>query len=245
MKGVGLHLRAILIASVLLLGGCGGLFCFQVSGPITQWDYHISPFQKIRVYNSPQIYINQGVTQSVVVESEENMFHALQFHIDPFAKLLYIDFDETCIDDIDHFKIFITVDTLKVVDLRQGGEVWVEDIMKTDSLFILISGDAEVNVANLMTEEVFVNISGSGEVRLTALDTIENMNCNFSGIGSYFGYDAVCRNAVVDVSGAGLIQTTVSQNLEVNVSGQADVYYRGYPTIIENISGTGQVIDAN
>ncbi|MFT4595337.1 MAG: hypothetical protein ACI9CU_000007 [Polaribacter sp.] len=121
MKGVGLHLRAILIASVLLLGGCGGLFCFQVSGPITQWDYHISPFQKIRVYNSPQIYINQGVTQSVVVESEENMFHALQFHIDPFAKLLYIDFDETCIDDIDHFKIFITVDTLKVVDLRQGG----------------------------------------------------------------------------------------------------------------------------
>jgi hypothetical protein len=77
-----------------------------------------------------------------------------------------------------------------------------------------------------MAEEVFASISGSGDVRITALDTIENVNCNFSGIDSYFGCNAVCRNAMVDVSEAGLIQTTVSQNLDVKVSGQADVYYR-------------------
>ncbi len=147
----------------LFSGGCGGLFCYEVRGPITQWSYHISPFSKIRVYNSPQIYILQGDSQSVVVESEENMFQALLFHIDPFGERLYIDFDETCIDDIDHFKIFITVDTLKEIDLRAGGEVWVEDTMHTDSLIVLISGNAEANLDLLDANYIETNISGSGK----------------------------------------------------------------------------------
>ncbi|MGB0369006.1 MAG: GIN domain-containing protein, partial [Flavobacteriales bacterium] len=219
-----LFLSSILVFSlILLLQSCGNLTCYQVSGPITQWDYHIAPFQNIRVYNSPQIYIKQGNTQSVVVESEENMFQALLFHIDPFQKLLYIDFDETCVDDIDHFKIFITVDTLKSVDLRGGGEVWVEDTMKTDSMSILVPGNAEVNMNKVSAENILVDVSGTGTIRLESIDTLKTLDVAFSGIGSYFGYDALAKTVNVDVSGAGLIQTTVTDSLRVSISGQGEV----------------------
>lgn len=241
--------RVFIIAGVILglalTQGCGGLFCFEVSGPITQWNYHISPFQKIRVYNAPQIYITQGDSQSVVVESEENMFHALQFHIDPFKKLLYVDFDETCIEGIDHFKIFITVDTLKHVDLRGGGEVWVMDTMKTDSLSLVIQGDADIHVNKLLANQVLTEISGSGDIHLSGPDTIQNHSIAITGIGSVYGYDLNCNIVEVNVSGGALIQTSAHQLLDVNISGTSDVYYKGYPTITENITGNGQVIDAN
>lgn len=237
--------RLVLFLAALFIMGCGNPFCYEVSGPITQWSYHISPFQKIRVYNAPQIYITQGDSQSVVVESEENMFQALLFHIDPFDQRLFIDFDETCIDGIDHFKIFITVDTLKEIDLRGGGEVFVEDTMRTDSLAILISGDANATVSKLIANQVHGEITGTGDIRLTTLDTLERLSLNFPGIGSYFGYNAHTRNAYVEVSGGALVQTHVTQTLDVDISGTGNVYYRGNPAITQDISGNGQVIDAN
>lgn len=249
-----LEMRVIKLKSLVLIlctislvftNSCGNLFCFQVSGPITQWSYHISPFQKIRVYNAPQIYITQGDSQSVVVESEENMFHALLFHIDPFKKLLYVDFDETCIDDIDHFKIFITVDTLKEIDLRAGGEVWVEDTMITDTMNVFVSGDADVHLSYLKTSYMNTVIDGSGNMHYTGIDTVDLHEIDVSGIGSIFSYNLNCKRADIAVSGGALIQTSVQDTLTVDITGTADVYYKGLPFIQENITGNGQVIDAN
>ncbi len=229
----------------LLPFGCGNPFCFEVSGPITTWNYHISPFQNIRVYNSPEIFILQGDSQAVTVESEENMFHALLFHIDPFKKLLYIDFDETCIDDIDHFKIFITVDTLKGIDLRGGGEVWVNEQMVTDSMRISISGSADVSIGNLTADIIETDISGSGAVRLYGTDTVGSHQIDISGLGSVYSYGIPVQTTSVTISGGALVQTQTHQALDVSISGTADVYYKGHPTISETITGNGQVIDAN
>ena len=245
MKG---RWNAILIMiglALTLFQACGNLACFQVHGPITQWTYHIADFSKIRVYNSPQIYITQGDSQSVVVESEENMFHALQFHIDPFEERLFIDFDETCIDDIDHFKIFITLDTLKEIDLRGGGEVWVQDTMITESLNLLVSGSADINFDLLDANMVTTDISGSGNVRLIGSDTAQSHKIKVSGLGSVFSFEMPCRSVDIEVSGGALIQTSVQDSLNVKITGTCDVYYKGYPSINEDITGNGQVISAN
>lgn len=234
-----------LTIGLLLSNGCGSLFCFEVSGPITQWSYHISPFSKIRVYNAPEIYITQGDSQSVVVESEENMFHALLFHIDPFKELLYIDFDETCIDDIDHFKIFITVDTLKEIDMRAGGEVWVENTMATDSIKVFISGSADVHLNNLDANYMRTDISGSGNMHYNGFDTIGLHEIDISGIGSVYSYGLDCNVADVNISGGALVQLTAHQLLNIDISGMGEVHYKGQPIITQNIAGNGSVINAN
>ena len=41
MKGVGLRVATVVFTGIFLLSGCGGLGCFQVSGRITHWNYHI------------------------------------------------------------------------------------------------------------------------------------------------------------------------------------------------------------
>jgi hypothetical protein len=230
---------------MLLLYGCDIQPCYQVHGPIRQWDYYIADFNKIRVYNAPELYIIQGDTQSVVVEAEDNMFQALLFHIDPFEKRLFIDFDEVCVDDIDHFKIFITVDTLKELDLKGGGEVWVQGTMTTERLDILISGTVDVNINYLKASLLRTDISGAGTVRVSNGDTLSKHSFNASGLGSFFGFGMPTRKMEVTVSGGSAIQSTVSDTLDVSISGTADVYYKGYPVILQDITGTGQVIDAN
>lgn len=231
--------------SALFLAGCGPFACYELRGPVTQWTYYIADFDKIRVYNAPQIYITQGDTQSVVVEAEENMFQVLHFNIDPFEKRLFIDFIEDCTDDIDVFKIYITVDTLREIDLRGGGEVWIEDTLKADDLSVLISGDAEVNIGKLQADRVFTQVSGSGTLHYAGFDTVSAQTVDVSGLGRIFSYGLLSKNVNISVSGGGIVQTTVSDSLNVSISGTADVYYKGHPAIIENITGTGQVIDEN
>ncbi len=236
--------RIVPLAISLLLVGCQLQPCYQLSGPITEWNYGIAPFQRIRVFNAPQLHVLQGDTQSVVVRSEENMFQALLFNIDPFEKRLIIEFDEDCVEDIDHFEIFITVDTLKELDLRGGGTVWIDDTLASAELDILISGNADVNINHLNSELLSTDISGAGTVRVQSGMLDKNI-INVTGLGSFFGYGLSALETDVDISGVSVVQTTVSDTLRVNVSGTADIYYKGQPHIIENITGNGQVINAN
>lgn len=244
---LGIHNILFVLAALatFVLPACDLQPCYQLHGPVRQWDYYIADFSKIRVFNGPQLYITQGDTQSVVVEAEDNMFQALLFHIDPFEKRLMIDFDEDCVDDIDHFKIFITLDTLKELDMKGGGEVWVEDTMVTGQLDILISGAVDVNINYLKTDFLTTQVSGSGTVRVSDGDTVTLHAMDVSGIGSFFGYGLPTKRMDVTVSGGSAVQTTVTDTLNVTISGTADIYYKGQPVITENITGSGQVIDAN
>lgn len=233
-----------LLAFGFLVPGCQLQPCYQVSGPLTEWEYGISEFQRIRVLNAPELHIEQGHPQTVVVESEQNMFQTLQFHIDPNEKLLIIEFDEDCVDNIDHFKIFITLDSLKALDLRGGGEVWLDDTLITERLDVSITGTVDVHIDHLEADVVKTDISGSGTIRATS-GSFKVHELNVAGIGSFFGYGIQTENTQIDVSGGSVVQTSVSDSLRVSVSGTADVYYKGQPVIEQNITGNGQVIDAN
>ncbi len=48
-----------------------------------------------------------------------------------------------------------------------------------------------------------------------------------------------------NISGSGGISVTVNTNLDAIIRGRGDVFYKGNPMINENISGSGNVIDAN
>ena len=78
------------------------------------------------------------------------------------------------------------------------------------------------------TEFLRVDIDGSGDVRGSEdFPELIDLEVDIDGSGDYYGFDIIAEHAWVEIDGSG------------------DVFFRGNPVIISDISGSGDIIDAN
>lgn len=70
------------------------------------------------------------------------------------------------------------------------------------------------------------------------------MNSTFSGAGNILAFDLISETTIISLSGTGKAEVYVDQLLDVTITGAGSVYYKGKPTIIQNITGSGSLIDA-
>lgn len=90
-----------------------------------------------------------------------------------------------------------------------------------------------------------VSTNGTGDVVITDAMNQQSMKIYLEGTGSFLGFMMTAENCQVDISGTGNCEITVTKELDVTIDGTGSVYYKGNPSIQQDISGTGEVIDAN
>jgi hypothetical protein len=90
-------------------------------------------------------------------------------------------------------------------------------------------------------------ISNTGSANVTIVDPmVQNyMEVILNGSGSLFGFPLQAESCQVDITGSGNCEITANQHLDVSIDGSGSVFYKGNPTIMEDISGSGRVTDAN
>jgi len=86
---------------------------------------------------------------------------------------------------------------------------------------------------------------GSGNVTVADPMSVDHMKVYLLGSGSFFGFPLSSSACQVDISGSGECEITVNNDLDVVIDGSGNVYYKGSPIIHEDITGSGQVVDAN
>ncbi len=86
---------------------------------------------------------------------------------------------------------------------------------------------------------------GSGNVTVSDPMTVDQMKVYLLGSGSFFGFPLSASACQVDISGSGECEVTVKNDLDVVIDGSGSVYYKGSPSIHEDITGSGQVVNAN
>jgi hypothetical protein len=74
---------------------------------------------------------------------------------------------------------------------------------------------------------------------------LDNLNIKNRGSGKYFGFNLNSYNCIINSVGSGSIKVTVTNLLDVRLTGRGDVFYKGTPEISQNIIGTGNLINAN
>ncbi|MBT7993840.1 MAG: DUF2807 domain-containing protein, partial [Bacteroidetes bacterium] len=55
----------------------------------------------------------------------------------------------------------------------------------------------------------------------------------------------ISENCWIDISGTGSYHVYCEEELDIDISGAAKVYYRGFPAINQRVSGVGRVVDDN
>ena len=121
--------QLIYILSVIFLFGCdseNAPDCFQNSGDIVQQEIVVDEFTKITVYKNIELFIQQGLTQKVVLETGENLANDVEVYVENGRLTLKDNNSCNLTRDYGITKIYVT--TPNVTEVRNSSNLDVHSI---------------------------------------------------------------------------------------------------------------------
>ncbi|MCF2875241.1 MULTISPECIES: head GIN domain-containing protein [unclassified Tenacibaculum] len=237
-------------------------------GAIVTKTLDLPYFSGINLSLTGNVNITQGTAQIVEVVGQSNIITDLSTSV--INNFWTIGFEGNCSYNYNELTINITVPKIDKLELSGSGNIIVNNFTnQNNSLNISLSGSGQLNLnefegitsidfqssgdinANLnktitTLNELKIRLSGSGSLNITEAGTlVQILTLNLIGDGNYNGFNIKANTCTITSSGSGYAKVTVNDTLNATLSGSGNISYKGYPIINQNISGYGQIIDAN
>jgi hypothetical protein len=218
------NLIVILVLVSIFSQGCQEEdLCLIGSGTVNEYQLGVDDFENISLMGPVNLRITQAANMEVMVEAEAEIFSELSYEVKNGT--LEIGFKEnvTCFET--DFGVWVNVTMPTIKKISSSG---VSDI---------------VSVGNLNLNQLKVDVSGTANLTLSG--QVADQTLKVSGVLNAKNFDLLTSNTNIDVSGSGDFEISCDDNLDIVVSGIADVSYNGNPTISEDVSGTLNLINVN
>ncbi len=232
-----------LAISLLTFNSCEKA-CKKGNEDIITQTLNLSDIRGIDLSITTDVTISQGQTQSIEVTGDSNVIEELETVVQD--GIWTISLDDQCFKDFT-LSIDITLPELDNIELSGTGDINVNDFTNQDFLNVDLSGTGNIFLNKFDSlNQIVINKSGTGDMTINELISDVNiLEINSSGTGQYFGFNLEAKDCTVLSSGTGDVELTAIDFLDATVSGTGSVFFRGFPEIISDISGTGDLIDAN
>lgn len=236
-------------------------FCISGSGPIVTQEFDLEQFDEIASETVIDIEVAQGNTQQVIVEGNENMMNFIE--LKAINNKLYVDLREGSYNHFD-LKVYVTIPTLKEVELESTGSVYLNEFANLESLSLYSRSTGNINSDGVLEIENKLNIrsSSTGNISLNVnCDEVEveststgnvtlSGNCNtqyvdLSGTGNYKAFDLYSKECTVTTNGTGYARVNVSNILNAKIKSIGSIYYKGNPKVYVQDSSLGSLIWEN
>ena len=109
---------------------------------------------------------------------------------------------------------------------------------------VSIENHEEIRFEITMSEINLIELIGVGNFVLSG-DDQDELDIYLTGVGNINAFDMKVGSCNITSTGVGNCEVYVINNLTVTITGVGDVYYKGSPTINSNITGLGNLINAN
>lgn len=189
-------------------------------------------FTKILVYQNVELFVEQGLTQKVVLETGENLLNDTQVYVENGQLILKDNNGCNLTRDYGVTKVYVT--TPNLIEIRNSSAFDVNSIgMLNFPELRLLSEDYTVdyyNVGNFNLEVTCTNLSVVINNVTTNIisGTTENLNINHaSGDGRFEG------------------RHLIAQNVRIYHRGSNDIIVNPQVSLIANLVSTGDVIAVN
>jgi len=212
-------LRTVLatIVAGLLLAGCtqsGAMI--QGSGPIVRDERPASGVSAVEFGAFGNLEIVQGEEEGLTVMAQGNILPMIVSEVDGETIRIHM---QGSINPTYGVQM-----RLKVRKLRS----------------IIAGGSGNISVKGLNGDAISISVSGGNSVTVTG--SVQEQSVTLSGSGAYDGSGLESQRATVSIDGFASAVVRVQDQLQANISGNGSVEYFGTPTVIENITGLGQVM---
>lgn len=206
-------------------------------GPIVKKEISVDQFNALTLTTSGNVYLRQGSTRKVEVESHQNIIDNLERKVENGE--WRIKFKEN-VRGYEKLNFYITVPELTKAAISGSGNIVGQTPFRTSGTFATaISGSGDIKM-EIEANSVEARISGSGDIALKG--KAKGMKASISGSGNIDAYGLSAEDAEVSISGSGDVSLMAAENLDVRTSGSGDVYYGGRPRVQARTSGSGKVV---
>jgi hypothetical protein len=222
---------------MLLISACGLAPIFG-SGKVVTETRQVSGFDKVSVSGGGELVIIQDGTESVTVETDDNLMQYLV--ADVRGGFLHLYLDDKAWSNFRPTRLVFTVHVKNLTGVTASGS-WdfTSKEITTGNLDLNMSGSGNFAIDSLTADTLSVDISGSGE--MTAVGTVTSQTIDVSGSGKIHNAELKSETAKISVSGSGQATLWVTKSLTVDISGSGNVQYYGSPETNINTSGSGNV----
>ncbi|KAF0109076.1 MAG: hypothetical protein FD146_120 [Anaerolineaceae bacterium] len=222
---------------MLLVSACGVAPVFG-SGKVVTETRDVSGFDKVSVSGGGELVIIQDGTESVTVETDDNLMQYVVAEVRGGTLNLYLDNDG--MSNFQPTRLVFTVHVKNLTGVTTSG-AWdfTAAEIETDNLDISVSGTGSVDIGMLTANNLTVTFGGAGE--MDAAGQVTSQSVTIGGTGEYRAADLKSETAEVKISGTGEATLWVTDSLTVDISGAGSVQYYGSPQTNINTSGAGDV----
>jgi hypothetical protein len=200
----------------------------------------LSGFHSINIANAFDVYISQGNVEAVAISaSSAELKERIKTSVENGVLIIRFDDDKKFWklfnSDKQKLKAYISVKKLDKLSVSGACDVFMEEGISSDDLFIKFSGASDlkgkVNAKNLSVE-----MNGASDITLSG--NAANLKIEASGASDFKGYELVTNYCEAKASGASSVFITVNKELNANASGASDVRFKG-EGLIRNIKTSG------
>ncbi len=241
------------IFGILLMLSCGStelpLTYNNIRGSgslITVPVENLGPFHSVRLNTVGDVNLMFGVTDTVTVTINHNLFRFITTEVDSTGTLVIgLKTPKEVRVTNQSLTVDITMSTLRKVTLGDQG---VGTIRADSTRFtvpeveLLLEGTGDMsfdlNVDHLTTTHL-------GEGNITLSGTAQRHELELTGIGEVQAYELATDSCFVTNEAEGDIRVQAVEYINAEINGSGNVYYRGSPAIDVTVTGTGELIDDN
>lgn len=215
-------------------------------------------FSEILIDMPGDVYISQGDSFAVSITAQENILAEISTGVS--GELLEVT-NTSCLGNHKTIRVEITLPTLLGLEVKNSGDVYGETPFDTDALRLTVDGSGGIELTAKVGKgtvemkgsgNIFANLEagilntvsdGSGEITLQGTSDANNIEIKRSGMVRAF--DLMTLESTVVTDGRGDCEISVQDSLSVTIKASGNVLYKGNPTISVDISGSGDLKDAN
>ncbi|WP_241738961.1 head GIN domain-containing protein [Pontibacter beigongshangensis] len=225
-----------MLLAPLLLVACGDeADCTRGKGDAETRVLQLNDLNGLKVNGSSKVYVSYGPQQQVVVKAQPNVLDAL--NRDVLNGVWEVETNR-CFRSHKTIEVYITVPDFTYAEMNGSGEIVLHDRFETNEFRTLESGSGKIK-ANFTAKRAITQLTGSGRVELSGL--AEQQHASVTGSGQVQSFGLETERAIIQISGSGDVEVSVSDLLEASISGSGKVYYKGSPTVTSQITGSGKV----
>lgn len=243
--------KLLYILTIIILSSCDSESapdCFQNAGDIIQKEFTVEAFSKITVFKNIELIVTDSSTQSVVVETGDNLLNEVSVVVENGRLLLRDENNCNFTRDYGITKVYVSAPNL--TEIRNSSQLNVRSngVLNYNDLRLLSEDDTgdfyNVGLFDVTVNTVNLRVTINNLTTTTVTGTVENLNLGFfSGDGRFEGRNLTAQNVTIFHRGSNDIIVNPQMSLTANLVSTGDVIVVNTPATLDiQEQFTGRVI---
>jgi len=181
----------------------------------------VSNFSGIDVAGANNVFVSYAPQVTVTVKGYSNLIAHYKTEVKDGK--LYLHYDDDVYVRNDNMQVFVTMPSFNALGLSGSCSIKATgDFESTPALSVATSGNGNISIEKLSADAYTIASSGNSEITTLGVEA---------------------KTAKIEISGSSAVTLSVQNKLDVHISGDGKVSYKGDPAEINtDISGSGKVI---